>query len=80
MSDICDDSEGVRLLAERGIRFGRAGKQAEDMKRCRTCKLPPMFRTKGHAGKEVLVCPECGYETEPLRSRQALRTMWNGMN
>ena len=80
MSDICDDAEGVRLMAESGVKFGRRGMEAGAVKPCSSCRLPPTRKTDTFNGKERYECPACGKRTENLRSRQAILVMWNGMN
>ena len=86
MSDLSDDAEGIQALTEGGARFaGRNfGKTAITRvvdKACRLCGGRPQRRPDTYdTSKEILVCMTCGQKTEPLKSRQALQTMWNGMN
>ena len=80
MSDLCDDADSVRRLAEGGARFGRQTAALGDKKHCKKCGVPPTVRTFGGLGHEILTCPRCMRQTAPLKSRQALWTMWNGMN
>ena len=83
MSDICDDADDVRRLSEGGARFkGAFAKQrgtAEVVRKpCTKCQRQPIRRLM--CGMEILACPVCMRQTSPLKSRQALQTMWNGMN
>lgn len=80
MSDLADDAEGIRILIAGGARFGKRAKGDADHKLCSHCGVGPVRRTVGDKGKEILICPGCGAKTEPLKSRQALLAMWNGMN
>lgn len=83
MSDICDDTDDVRRLSEGGARFkGAFAKQIApnnvEKKFCKKCGSRPVIGIFRDA--EILMCPGCRRQTEPLKSRQALRAMWNGMN
>lgn len=80
MSDLADDAEGVRILMADGAQFGKRMRGKAGDKLCARCKIGPVIRSLGNTGREVLICPVCGKQTEPLKSRQALSEMWNGMN
>lgn len=85
MSDICDDADGVRSLGEAGARFRgafnkRRGTDGRERKPCRKCGVQPTRRSAGDGGMEIFVCPICGRQTPPLKSRQTLQAMWNDMN
>ena len=84
MSDLSDNADGIRALTEGGARFGGLFRKACAVKRttnnCLRCGSQPVRRPLGDTGKEFLTCLKCGQQTEPLKSRQALQTLWNGMN
>jgi hypothetical protein len=79
MSDICDDAEGVRRLAERGVVFGRRTEARVTPSKCGHCGALPGWRP-ANAGKEILHCTVCIRKTSPGKSRQTLVIEWNGMN
>lgn len=84
MSDLSDDADGIRALTEGGARFGGLFRKSNvtkvETKGCTRCGGQPVRRPLGDTGKEFLICLACGHQTEPLKSRQALLVMWNGMN